>query len=67
MVSLEEFQNSLTIGEVAAIAKVKERTVQKWCTEGKLPHYFICRRFYVKREDLDMFIKETYREFGNID
>ena len=67
MVTLDEFQNSLTFGEVAAIMKVTDRTVQKWCTEGKLPHYFVFHRFYVKKEDLDKLIKESYRENGNTD
>lgn len=47
--------------EVASLVGVKETTVYKWCKEGKLPCLKVGKRWRVRREELEDFLKRSER------
>jgi excisionase family DNA binding protein len=47
--------------DVAGMLGVKETTVYKWCKEGKLPCLKVGKRWRVRREDLEDFLKGSER------
>lgn len=47
----------LGVEDVAGLVGVKETTVYKWCKEGKLPCLKVGRRWRVRREAIDDFLK----------
>ena len=47
--------------EVAGLVGVKETTVYKWCKEGKLPCLKVGKRWRVRREELEAFLKGSER------
>jgi excisionase family DNA binding protein len=51
----------LAAAEVAEIIGVKETTVYRWCSEGKLPCLKIGYHWRIRREVLEDFLKESER------
>ena len=47
--------------EVAGLVGVKETTVYKWCKEGKLPCLKVGKRWRIRREALEDFLKSSER------
>jgi excisionase family DNA binding protein len=47
--------------EVAELVGVKETTVYRWCKEGKLPCLKVGKRWRVRREELEAFLKGSER------
>jgi excisionase family DNA binding protein len=47
--------------EVAELVGVKETTVYKWCKQGKLPCLKVGKRWRVRREELEAFLKGSER------
>ncbi|CAA9435349.1 MAG: hypothetical protein AVDCRST_MAG80-874 [uncultured Rubrobacteraceae bacterium] len=47
--------------EVAGLVGVKETTVYKWCKEGKLPCLKVGKRWRIRREALEEFLKSSER------
>src|SRR4028118_1198195 len=47
--------------DVAELVGVKETTVYKWCKEGKLPCLKVGKRWRVRREALEDFLKGSER------
>ena len=45
--------------EVAELVGVKETTVYKWCKEGKLPCLKVGKRWRIRREALEDFLKRS--------
>jgi excisionase family DNA binding protein len=48
--------------EVAGLVGVKETTVYKWCKEGKLPCLKVGKRWRIRREALENFLKGSERQ-----
>jgi excisionase family DNA binding protein len=51
----------LAAADVAAMIGVKESTVYRWCSEGKLPCLKIGKHWRIRREVLEDFLKERER------
>src|ERR687895_2959692 len=51
----------LAATDVAGMIGVKETTVYKWCSEGKLPCLKIGKHWRIRREVLEDFLKESER------
>src|ERR687897_168545 len=51
----------LAAAEVAELIGIKETTVYRWCSEGKLPCLKIGKHWRVRRGDLEDFLKESER------
>src|SRR5918996_2659872 len=51
----------LAAADVAAMIGVKETTVYRWCSEGKLPCLKIGKHWRIRREVLEDFLKESER------
>src|ERR687890_831793 len=51
----------LVVADVAAMIGVKESTVYRWCSEGKLPCFKIGYHWRIRREVLEDFLKENER------
>jgi excisionase family DNA binding protein len=47
--------------EVAGLVGVKETTVYRWCKEGKLPCLKVGKRWRIRREALEEFLKSSER------
>ena len=47
--------------DVAGLVGVKETTVYKWCKEGKLPCLKVGKRWRIRREALEDFLKSSER------
>ena len=47
--------------DVAGLVGVKETTVYKWCKEGKLPCLKVGKRWRIRREALEDFLKGSER------
>ncbi|MBN1689005.1 MAG: helix-turn-helix domain-containing protein [Candidatus Omnitrophica bacterium] len=53
----------MTVEETAALLRIKEGTLHKWCQAGKIPHIAIGRRIRrFRREDLDEWIQGNQAE-----
>lgn len=48
--------------EAAEVLGIKPRTLDNWCTNGKIPYYRPGAKRRFKREDLDAFIESTRHE-----
>jgi excisionase family DNA binding protein len=51
----------LAVADVAGMLGVKESTVYRWCSEGKLPCLKIGKHWRIRREVLEDFLKESGR------
>src|SRR5919106_3717114 len=51
----------LTVADVAAMIGVKESTVYRWCSEGKLPCLKIGKHWRIRRGVLEDFLKQSER------
>src|SRR5687768_4393364 len=51
----------LAVADVAAMIGVKETTVYRWCSEGKLPCLKIGKHWRIRRGVLEDFLKESER------
>jgi excisionase family DNA binding protein len=51
----------LAAADVAGMIGVKETTVYRWCSEGKLPCLKIGRHWHIRRGVLEDFLKESER------
>jgi excisionase family DNA binding protein len=51
----------LAATEVAELIGIKETTVYRWCSEGKLPCLKIGKHWRIRREVLEDFLKESGR------
>ena len=51
----------LAVAEVAELIGVKQTTVYRWCSEGKLPCLKIGKHWRIRREVLEDFLKESGR------
>src|SRR5215210_4206472 len=51
----------LAAADVAGMIGVKETTVYRWCSEGKLPCLKIGKHWSIRREALEDFLKESER------
>jgi excisionase family DNA binding protein len=51
----------LAVADVAELVGVKETTVYRWCSEGKLPCLKIGKHWRIRREVLEDFLKESGR------
>src|ERR687897_3419176 len=51
----------LAAAEVAELIGIKETTVYRWCSEGKLPCLKIGKHWRIRREALENFLKERER------
>ena len=51
----------LAATEVAELVGVKETTVYRWCTEGKLPCLKVGKHWRIRREALEDFLRESER------
>jgi excisionase family DNA binding protein len=51
----------LAAAEVAELIGIKETTVYRWCSEGKLPCLKIGKHWRIRREVLEDFLKESGR------
>src|SRR5215212_546488 len=51
----------LTVADVAGMIGVKESTVYRWCSEGKLPCLKIGYHWRIRRGVLEDFLKESER------
>src|SRR5215211_4333899 len=51
----------LAAADVAELIGVKESTVYRWCSEGKLPCLKIGNRWRIRREVLEDFLKQSER------
>ncbi len=59
--STEPVAQLLGAEDVARVVGVKETTVYKWCKEGKLPCLKVGKRWRVRREHLENFLKGSER------
>src|SRR5918994_4587159 len=51
----------LAVADVAGMIGVKESTVYRWCSEGKLPCLKIGYHWHIRRGVLEDFLKESER------
>jgi len=51
----------LTIEEVAAILKIKPRTIREYIAQEKLPAVELEKSYRIYRKDLDAFLAQRYK------
>lgn len=49
----------LTVGEVAEILSVSDRTVRRLCASGELPHIYIGSQLRFEKTDLQNYLKSN--------
>ena len=49
----------LTVGEVAEILAVSDRTVRRLCASGELPHIYIGSQLRFEKTDLQNYLKSN--------
>lgn len=50
----------LTVPETATLSRLKVSTIRKWILERKIGYVKLGRRVFVRREDLDSMIAESF-------